>query len=115
MRIGHHARGREVAVSLGAVSAYLDHAATTPMRPEAIEAMLPFLDRRFANPSGAHRMARDARRVLDDARDVFAALVGARPGEIVFTSDGTEPDLHAVLRAAPAESAPRRQAGPPPS
>jgi cysteine desulfurase len=54
------------------VSAYLDHAATTPMRPEAIEAMLPFLDGRFANPSGAHRMARDARRSIDDARDVVA-------------------------------------------
>ncbi len=81
------------------VSAYLDHAATTPMRREAVEAMLPFLDERFANPSGAHRMARDARRAVDDARDRFAALLGARPGEVVFTSGGTESDNLAVFGA----------------
>ena len=82
------------------MSAYLDHAATTPMRPEAVDAMLPFFDQRFANPSGAHRMARDARRAIDDARDVFAALIGARPGEVVFTSGGTESDNLAVFGAA---------------
>jgi len=82
------------------VSAYLDHAATTPMRPEAVDAMLPFLDQRFANPSGAHRLARDARRAIDDARDEFAALVGARPGDVVFTSGGTESDNLAVFGAA---------------
>lgn len=82
------------------VSAYLDHAATTPMRPEAIDAMLPFLDVRFANPSGAHRMARDARRAIDDARDEVAALLGAHPREIVFTSGGTESDNLAVFGAA---------------
>jgi cysteine desulfurase len=81
------------------VSAYLDHAATTPMRPEAIEAMLPFLDRRFANPSGAHRAARDARRAVDDARDQMAELLGAAPREIVFTSGGTESDNTAVFGA----------------
>jgi cysteine desulfurase len=81
------------------VSAYLDHAATTPMRPAAIDAMLPFLDVRYANPSGAHRMARDARRAIDDARDVFAALIGAKPGEVVFTSGGTESDNLAVFGA----------------
>jgi len=83
----------------GTVSAYLDHAATTPMRPDAIEAMLPFLDVRFANPSGAHRMARDARRAIDDARDELAELVGARPGEVIFTSGGTESDNLAVFGA----------------
>ncbi|HEY6533526.1 MAG TPA: aminotransferase class V-fold PLP-dependent enzyme, partial [Acidimicrobiales bacterium] len=82
------------------MSAYLDHAATTPMHPEAVEAMLPFLDQRFANPSGAHRLARDARRAIDDARDVFAGLVGSRPGEIVFTSGGTEADNLAVFGGA---------------
>jgi cysteine desulfurase len=90
---------------LTAVSAYLDHAATTPMRPEAIDAMLPFLDVRFANPSGAHRMARDARRAIDDARDEFAALIGARPGEVVFTSGGTESDNLAVFGAGRAGAA----------
>jgi len=82
------------------VSAYLDHAATTPMRPEAVDAMLPFLDVRFANPSGAHRMARDARRAIDDARDEVAELVGAHPREVVFTSGGTESDNLAVFGAA---------------
>ncbi|MCU0310591.1 MAG: cysteine desulfurase [Acidimicrobiales bacterium] len=78
---------------------YLDHAATTPMRPEAVEAMLPFLTERYANPSGAHRMARDANRALDDARDQFAAALGCTPGEVVFTSGGTESDNLAVFGA----------------
>lgn len=76
---------------------YLDYAATTPMRPEAVEAMLPFLSERFANPSGAHLLARDVRRVLDECRESMAALLGAEPGEIVFTSGGTESDNLAVL------------------
>ena len=81
-------------------SAYLDHAATTPMRPEAVEAMLPFLTERYANPSGAHRMARDARRALDEARDEWAEMLGCAPGEVVFTSGGTESDNLAVFGAA---------------
>ena len=81
------------------MSAYLDHAATTPMHPEAVDAMLPFLQERFANPSGAHRMARDARRAIDDARDELADLVGARPAEVVFTGGGTEADNLAVFGA----------------
>jgi cysteine desulfurase len=79
--------------------AYLDHAATTPMHPEAVEAMLPFLRDRYANPSGAHAMARDARRAVDDARDVVAESLGCEPGEVVFTGGGTEADNHAVLGA----------------
>ena len=77
--------------------AYLDHAATTPMRPEAVEAMLPFLTDRFANPSGSHRASRDARRGLDEARDVVAECLGGAPGEVVFTGCGTEADNLAVL------------------
>src|SRR5262245_41765924 len=77
--------------------AYLDHAATTPMRPQAIEAMQPFLADRFANPSGAHAGARDARRAIDEARDVVAAALGCEPGEVVFTGCGTEADNLAVL------------------
>ena len=72
------------------MTAYLDHAATTPMRPEAVEAMLPFLTERFGNPSGSHAVAREARKALDEAREVVAECVGARPGEIVFTGSGTE-------------------------
>ena len=69
------------------------------MRPEAVEAMLPFLQERFANPSGAHAAARDARRAVDEARDVVAESLGCQPGEVVFTSGGTEADNHAVLGA----------------
>ena len=59
--------------------------------------MLPFLSERFANPSGSHRFAREARRAIDEARDVVAAVVGCRPGEVVFTGSGTEADNTAVL------------------
>jgi len=78
---------------------YLDHAATTPMRPEAVEAMLPMLTERYANPSGAHRMARDANRAIDEARDELAGLLGCAPGDVVFTSGGTESDNLAVFGA----------------
>jgi cysteine desulfurase len=78
---------------------YLDHAATTPMRPAAVEAMLPFFTERFANPSGSHRFARDARRAIDEARDQVADLVGVRPGEVVFTGCGTEADNAAIIGA----------------
>jgi cysteine desulfurase len=75
---------------------YLDHAATTPLRPEARAAMEPWLGERFGNPSGAHRVARAARQAVDEARDVVAAVVGCRPGDVVFTSGGTEADNLAV-------------------
>lgn len=78
---------------------YLDHAATTPMRQDAVEAMLPFLTERFANPSGSHRFARQVRRAVDDARDEIAAVVGCLPGEVVFTSGGTESDNSAISGA----------------
>ncbi len=77
--------------------AYLDHAATTPMRPEAVAAMLPYCTAEFGNPSGAYAAGRRARRALDDARDEMAAMLGCAPGEIVFTSGGTEADNLAVL------------------
>ena len=68
--------------SVGACSSptYLDHAATSPMRAQAIEAMLPFLDERFANPSGSHRFARDARRAVDEARDRVAGRARCAAG-----------------------------------
>ncbi|MHB1534553.1 MAG: cysteine desulfurase family protein, partial [Acidimicrobiales bacterium] len=80
--------------------AYLDHAATTPPRAEAVAAMLPWLTERFGNPSGAHQVARAARRAIDDARDRVAAVLGARPGAVVFTSGGTEADNLAILGTA---------------
>lgn len=66
------------------------------MRPTAVEAMLPYLQQQFANPSGAHRMARDSRRAIDDAREVVADALGFGPHDIVFTSGGTESDNLAV-------------------
>jgi cysteine desulfurase len=76
---------------------YLDHAASTPMRPEAVEAMLPFLTERYGNPSGSHRAARDARKALDESREVVATLMGVDSSEIVFTGDGTEADNLAIV------------------
>src|SRR3954451_16886419 len=81
------------------MTAYLDHAATTPMRPEAVDAMLPFLTEQFGNPSGSHAVAREARKALDEARDVVASCLGARPGEVVFTGGGTEADNLAIAGA----------------
>ena len=69
---------------------YLDHAATTPLRPEARTAMEPWLDGGFGNPSGLHDVARRARHALEDARDRVAAVLGARSGDVVFTGGGTE-------------------------
>jgi cysteine desulfurase len=80
--------------------AYLDHAATTPMRAEAVAAMLPFLSDRYGNPSGSHAVARSAQRALDDAREHLADLLGAQPFELVFTSGGTEADNLAVFGVA---------------
>ena len=88
-----------MARTLVRVTAYLDHAATTPMHPEAVEAMLPFLGERFGNPSGSHSVAREARKALEEARDVVAAFMGARPGEVVFTGGGTEADNLALAGA----------------
>ena len=76
---------------------YLDNAATTPLRAEALEAMLPFLTERFGNPSGGHRVARAARLAVDEARDSVADVLGCEPGEVVFTAGGTEADNLAVL------------------
>ena len=77
--------------------AYLDNAASTPLCLEAVEAMAPLHRELYANPTGAHRMARDTRRCIDDARDVMAEALGSQPGEIVFTGGGTEGDNMAVV------------------
>ncbi len=79
---------------------YLDHAATTPLRPEALEAMLPYLTEGFGNPSSAHAFGRRARAGLDDARERVARAIGAQPREIVFTGGGTEADNLAIKGAA---------------
>jgi cysteine desulfurase len=76
---------------------YLDHAATTPVRPEVLEAMAPFWEGRFGNPSSTHRWGRDARTALDEARERIARCLGAGPDEIIITSGGTEGDNLAIL------------------
>jgi cysteine desulfurase len=85
----------------------MDHAATTALCEEARLAMEPFLGpvggraTRHGNPSGAHLLARDAMRAVDEARDVVAESLGCGPGEVVFTSGGTEADNHAVTGGMP--------------
>lgn len=69
---------------------YMDYAATTPLSPEVLEVMLPWLHDDFGNPSSPYRAARRARAAVDDAREQVAGLIGARPSEIYFTSGGTE-------------------------
>jgi cysteine desulfurase len=81
-------------------TAYLDYAASTPLRPEAIEAARPFATEVFGNPSGMHRVAREAKSALEEAREQVAAALGAEPREIVFTGSGTEADNLAVKGAA---------------
>jgi cysteine desulfurase len=78
---------------------YLDHAATTPVRPEARIAMEPFLGSVFGNPSGSHAVARAAKTALEAAREGIATDLGAAPGEVVITSGGTEADNLAVMGA----------------
>lgn len=81
-------------------TAYLDHAASTPMRPEAVAAMLPFLTDHPGNPSGSHGAARAAKTALEAARESVAADLGAQPNEVYFTGGGTEADNLAIKGAA---------------
>jgi len=80
---------------------YLDNAATTPVRPEVLEAMLPYLGKEaFGNPSSAHRFGRAARAGIEEAKRAIADAVGAEPNQVVFTSGGTEADNLAIIGAA---------------
>lgn len=87
------------------MSIYLDHSATTPLRPEVLEAMLPYLTEHHGNASSLHASGRRARQGLDEARETVAAILGAKPREIVFTSGGSEADNLAIKGAAWAASA----------
>ncbi|MCY3714381.1 MAG: cysteine desulfurase NifS [Gemmatimonadetes bacterium] len=86
-------------------SIYLDHNATTPVRSEVFDAMEPFFRDRFGNASSIHRYGQDARAAVEEARARVAGLVNARPGEIYFTSGGTESDNLAIKGAAYARRA----------
>lgn len=79
---------------------YLDHSATTPVRPEVLEAMLPYFSLGFGNPSSIYTIGQEARKSVDDAREQAARILGARMSEIVFTSGGTESDNAALKGAA---------------
>ncbi|MGB9663025.1 MAG: cysteine desulfurase NifS [Moorellaceae bacterium] len=79
---------------------YLDHSATTPVRPEVLEEMLPFLKDQFGNPSTIYSWGRHARSAVEEARTRVAKLIGAQPEEIVFTSGGTEADNMALIGVA---------------
>jgi len=84
---------------------YLDYNATTPLAPEAREAMLPYLREHYGNPSSIHGAGRAARAAIDEARDRMARLLGARPHEVIFTGGGTESDNLAILGLARAHAA----------
>ena len=76
---------------------YLDHNATTPIHPQVLEAMLPFMTEQFGNGSSIHSYGREARNAIDTAREQVAELLGAKsPSEIIFTSGGTKSDNHAI-------------------
>lgn len=79
---------------------YLDHAATTPLRPGVWEAMRPYAEEVYGNPSGSHAVARRAKDALEEARERAAAILGCAPLEVVFTGGGTEADNLAVVGAS---------------
>jgi cysteine desulfurase len=84
---------------------YLDHAATTPVHPAVLEAMIPYFVRQYGNPSSVYSIAREARRALDAARDGVAEALGCRAAEVIFTSGGTESDNLALKGTALANRA----------
>jgi cysteine desulfurase len=79
---------------------YLDHSATTPLRPQVLEAMLPYLRDRFGNASSIHGFGRDVKVALEEAREKVAEIIGAAPSEVFFNSGGTESDNLAIKGAA---------------
>lgn len=84
---------------------YLDHNATTPVRTEVLDAMMPFFQDRFGNASSVHLYGQDARAPVEEARTQVAQLIGAKPGEVYFTGGGTEADNLAIKGAAYAHRA----------
>ena len=83
---------------------YLDYNATTPLSPAVLEAMRPYLERHFGNPSSIHAAGRETRAAIDDARDRVARVLGVKSHEIIFTSGGTEADNLAIIGLARARA-----------
>ena len=79
---------------------YMDHAATTPVRPEVMEAMLPYFSEKFGNASSLYTLAQESRRGVDEARESVARVLGSRASEVIFTSGGSESDNAALKGAA---------------
>ncbi|MDR2131728.1 MAG: cysteine desulfurase NifS [Clostridiales Family XIII bacterium] len=79
---------------------YLDYSATTPVKDEVLQAMLPYFSQNFGNPSSLYTIGQESKQALEDARERVAALIGASPREIFFTSSGTEADNWAVIESA---------------
>lgn len=97
---GSSATKGRTAEGAAAVSVYLDYAATTPVDARVLAAMLPYFSEHPGNPSSMHAYGQDARAAVDRARVETASLLGARPGEIIFTSGATEADNLAILGVA---------------
>ena len=87
---------------------YLDHNATTPVAPEVLAAMLPYFSEEYGNASSIHTFGQRARGAVEEARESVAALLGARPAEIMFSSGGTESNNHAIFGVAGAVSGGRK-------
>lgn len=79
---------------------YMDHAATTPVRPEVLEAMIPYFSGKFGNSSSLYGLAQDARKALDESRESVAKVLGCRSSEVIFTSGGSESDNSALKGVA---------------
>ncbi|SHE78191.1 cysteine desulfurase [Seinonella peptonophila] len=84
---------------------YLDHAATTPLHPEVKQAMLPYFDQQFGNPSSLHQFGREARAGIEQSRRLVAEALQVKPQQIIFTSGGTEADNLAIIGMAQAQAA----------
>jgi cysteine desulfurase len=83
---------------------YLDHNATTPIRPEVLEEMMPYLTTEWGNPSSSYKFGSKLKSVIEAARAQIAELIGAHPAEIIFTSCGTESNnaaIHSAIKATP--------------
>ena len=97
--------GKDKTPDSGVTPVYLDHSATTPVRKEVVEAMLPFYTETYGNASSVHKFGQNARKALEDARRQVARAIGASPEEVYFTSGGTESDNMAVKGAMRARRA----------
>ena len=94
--------------STAAMHIYLDYNSTTPVDRSVLDAMLPFFSEKFGNASSIHSSGQRGRSAVDAARDSVAALIGAKPSEIVFTSGGTEADNLALFGSVAASSHSRK-------